>query len=126
FDDASLLTATANHKTGDVLQKDERNLFLIAGENKTGTFVSAVIIDHTAHLHLAFFTFYNLSLISHNANSPAIYPSISANDCLAIIFFELFKLRIINNPFNHDEHIIGFSIKRKNSIEFFSIFLRRL
>src|SRR5699024_606284 len=85
FDDAGMLRAAAHHKAGNILKKEQRNLFLVAEHNKPGCFICAVIINNPSHLHLPFLVFYDLPLVRYNTHGPAIYPGISANNRLTII-----------------------------------------
>ena len=86
-----MFTAAAYHKAGNILQKNKRNFFLIAVHNKTRSFIGTVIVNNAAHLHFAFFVFYNQALIGNNANCPAINSCITAYNCFTIFFFKLFK-----------------------------------
>src|SRR5690606_2712173 len=112
----TVLTFATNHKTGNVLQKDQRDFLLVAICNKSRCFISAVAINHAAKLHFArlgfgFCSFYQSTLIGNNSNGPTVNASITSKDCLSIAFFIFFKITIVHEAFYNFAHIVLLSAR---------------
>src|SRR5699024_2119107 len=89
LNDAALFAALADHKAGDILQKNERNLLLIAVHDKARRFIGRVRIDDSPYLHLALLSFSYLALIGYNTDTPAIHSCKTGNKRLPVSFFIL-------------------------------------
>src|SRR6185437_1067756 len=126
LDDTGMFASRAYHEAGDILQKDEGDLFLVAVHDKTGGLIRAVVIDHAAHLHLPLFRFHDLSLVRDDAHRPAFDSGIAAEDGLAIILLELFEDGIIHEAVDDLDHIVGFGgVRGQQAVELFRGMTRR-
>ena len=113
----------AHHKSSYILQKHQRDFFLVTIQNETCGFIGTIAINHTTQLHFAFLIFYHQTLIGNNTYSPTINSCIATNNCFAIIFFKFIQAIRIYNTINNIEHIIGFGIPfALHTINFFDIF----
>ena len=122
-----MFAPAAHHETSNVLQEDQRDLFLVAVQDESCCLIRTVVIDHAAHLHFTFPAFYDLALVGYDAHRPAIDPGIAAKDALAVVFFELIEIRFVDDALNHIHHIIWLVvICREQSIDIFRIFCRCL
>ncbi len=120
LDNAGMFAAGANHKSGDILQENERNLFLVAVHDKTGCLVGAVVIDHSAHLDFTFSSFDHLALVGDDADGPALDAGIAAEDGFAVVFLELLECGIVDDAADDLRHIVGArGVRREEAIEVF-------
>src|SRR5690625_6518284 len=74
-----MFAAFADHETGHILKKYQRDLFLITVHDKTGCLVGAVGVDHTTDLHLTCCTPHHVPLIGDDSDAPAVYPRITGD-----------------------------------------------
>src|SRR5699024_9859424 len=89
LNNAALFAALADHKTGNILQKNDRNLLLIAVHDESRRFIGRIRIDDSAYLHLALLGFSYLALIGYNTHTPAIHPGKTGNKRLPVSLFIL-------------------------------------
>lgn len=106
-----MLVFLSNHKTSDILQKDQRNFSLWANLNKVGTFLGAFTEKNT--------------IVGYNTDLLVVNSTETSQKSWAIFAFILMEFRTIQNSCQHLSHIESLLVvRRDNVIEFFSIVKR--
>src|SRR5699024_5464713 len=105
LNDAALFAALADHKAGNILQKNDRNLLLIAVHDKSRRFIGRIRVDDSAYLHLSLPGFGYLALIGYNTHTPAIHPGKTGNKRLPVSLFILSERIFIHNAIQDVVHI---------------------
>jgi len=101
-----MFAAAADHKTSYIVQKDKGNFLLVTVHNEPRGFIGTIVINDPTHLQFSLFVFYHQPLICHNAHGPSLYPGITTKDRFAMMFLKLLKFTIVNDSFNHLNHVV--------------------
>src|SRR5690606_36215463 len=108
FNDTAMLRPATHHKTGYILQGDQRYFFLVAIHDETGSLIRSIRIDHAAKLHLPFLAFHHLALVGHNTYSPPFHTAQAADNALPVACLIFLTIGIIYQSADDLAHVIRF------------------
>src|SRR5690606_12106911 len=106
LDDSGTLALPADHEAVDVLEKDERQMVLVAGHNEPRGLLGGFHVQHAPELELIFRIFYPVMLAGHDAHRVTANARRSTHERLAELRL-VFQERIaIHNAFENVAHLV--------------------
>jgi len=96
FGDAAGFIGLAHHKTGDVLQKDQRYAPLAAQLHKVSAFLRRLAKQY--------------AVVGHDTHGITVKPGKAAYQGVAEQGFEFIKLGAVDQPRNHLAHVVSLAL----------------